>query len=217
MEEWSAGGMLLALCGHWPASTVNCKDMSLLIIFLFDFQVIFEAVSVQGHPGFIAIDEIRVLAHPCREFHAATCNAAQSLVCFIWPWMFHLFTLFTKMRSDDEVACAPTGTTEPLQDPKGRLLVLLWNKGRTQMFSGGDKPLLSCSVAFQTRPCGGKRTYRYPASSSYFHWSACRLESGWIIIDKWLMQILMQASLSGDNWISQSLVASTARPKSASV
>uniref|UniRef100_A0A0F8ATZ8 protein-tyrosine-phosphatase n=1 Tax=Larimichthys crocea TaxID=215358 RepID=A0A0F8ATZ8_LARCR len=29
--------------------------------------VIFEAVSVQGHPGFIAIDDIRVLAHPCRK------------------------------------------------------------------------------------------------------------------------------------------------------
>ncbi|KAI4826995.1 hypothetical protein KUCAC02_030423, partial [Chaenocephalus aceratus] len=29
--------------------------------------VIFEAVSVQGRPGFIAIDDIRVLAHPCRK------------------------------------------------------------------------------------------------------------------------------------------------------
>ncbi|KAJ8400852.1 hypothetical protein AAFF_G00392060 [Aldrovandia affinis] len=29
--------------------------------------VIFEAVSVQGRPGFIAVDEIRVLAHPCRK------------------------------------------------------------------------------------------------------------------------------------------------------
>ncbi|CAB1354312.1 unnamed protein product [Coregonus sp. 'balchen'] len=29
--------------------------------------VIFEAVSLQGHPGFIAVDEVRVLAHPCRK------------------------------------------------------------------------------------------------------------------------------------------------------
>ncbi|KAK6321839.1 hypothetical protein J4Q44_G00088150, partial [Coregonus suidteri] len=29
--------------------------------------VIFETVSVQGHPGFIAVDEVRVLAHPCRK------------------------------------------------------------------------------------------------------------------------------------------------------
>ncbi|XP_031734330.1 receptor-type tyrosine-protein phosphatase T, partial [Anarrhichthys ocellatus] len=33
----------------------------------FPSQVIFEAVSVQGHPGFIAVDDIRVLAHPCRK------------------------------------------------------------------------------------------------------------------------------------------------------
>uniref|UniRef100_A0A3Q2YX20 Receptor-type tyrosine-protein phosphatase kappa n=1 Tax=Hippocampus comes TaxID=109280 RepID=A0A3Q2YX20_HIPCM len=31
------------------------------------YQVIFEAVSVQGHPGVIAVDDIRVLAHPCRK------------------------------------------------------------------------------------------------------------------------------------------------------
>lgn len=30
-------------------------------------QVIFEAVSIQGHQGFIAIDDIQVLAHPCRK------------------------------------------------------------------------------------------------------------------------------------------------------
>lgn len=69
--------------GVWTASTVNGKEMSLLILLPFDLQVIFEAVSVQGHPGFIAMDEIRVLAHPCREFHAASCNAAQSVLCSI--------------------------------------------------------------------------------------------------------------------------------------
>ena len=111
----------------WKASPVNWKEISLLIIFLFDLQVIFEAVSVQGHPGFIAIDEIRVLAHPCREFHAASCNA---LFGFIWPWMFYWFTLFTKMRSDDEVALVLTGTAEPLQPPEGRFVALLVEWGQ---------------------------------------------------------------------------------------
>uniref|UniRef100_A0A8C2XPT5 protein-tyrosine-phosphatase n=1 Tax=Cyclopterus lumpus TaxID=8103 RepID=A0A8C2XPT5_CYCLU len=41
----------LAISTFWPNS----------------YQVIFEAVSVQGHHGFIAIDDIRVLAHPCRK------------------------------------------------------------------------------------------------------------------------------------------------------
>nr|XP_060628235.1 receptor-type tyrosine-protein phosphatase T isoform X4 [Anolis sagrei ordinatus] len=31
------------------------------------YQVIFEAVSLKGHPGYIAVDEVRVLAHPCRK------------------------------------------------------------------------------------------------------------------------------------------------------
>ncbi|MGH0185123.1 UNVERIFIED_CONTAM: hypothetical protein FKN15_016911 [Acipenser sinensis] len=30
-------------------------------------QVIFEAVSLKSHPGYIAVDEVRVLAHPCRK------------------------------------------------------------------------------------------------------------------------------------------------------
>ena len=33
----------------------------------FVFQVIFESVSLKGHPGYIAVDEVRVLAHPCSE------------------------------------------------------------------------------------------------------------------------------------------------------
>ncbi|XP_052456176.1 receptor-type tyrosine-protein phosphatase T-like isoform X4 [Carassius gibelio] len=41
----------LAISTFWPNS----------------YQVIFEAVSVQGHPGFIAVDELHVLAHPCRK------------------------------------------------------------------------------------------------------------------------------------------------------
>ncbi|XP_051996633.1 receptor-type tyrosine-protein phosphatase T-like [Xyrauchen texanus] len=41
----------LAISTFWPNS----------------YQVIFEAVSVQGHPGFIAVDEIHVFAHPCRK------------------------------------------------------------------------------------------------------------------------------------------------------
>uniref|UniRef100_A0A6Q2YXG0 protein-tyrosine-phosphatase n=1 Tax=Esox lucius TaxID=8010 RepID=A0A6Q2YXG0_ESOLU len=41
----------LAISTFWPNS----------------YQVIFEALSVQGHPGFIAVDEVRVLAHPCRK------------------------------------------------------------------------------------------------------------------------------------------------------
>ncbi|NXH52934.1 PTPRT phosphatase, partial [Rhabdornis inornatus] len=35
--------------------------------FSFAFQVIFESVSLKGHPGYIAVDEVRVLAHPCRK------------------------------------------------------------------------------------------------------------------------------------------------------
>uniref|UniRef100_A0A8C7M7N0 protein-tyrosine-phosphatase n=1 Tax=Oncorhynchus kisutch TaxID=8019 RepID=A0A8C7M7N0_ONCKI len=27
----------------------------------------YQAISIQGHPGFIAVDEVRVLAHPCRK------------------------------------------------------------------------------------------------------------------------------------------------------
>lgn len=34
----------------------------------FVFQVIFESVSLKGHPGYIAVDEVRVLAHPCSEY-----------------------------------------------------------------------------------------------------------------------------------------------------
>ncbi|GAB1287157.1 Protein-tyrosine-phosphatase [Apodemus speciosus] len=30
-------------------------------------NVIFESVSLKGHPGYIAVDEVRVLAHPCRK------------------------------------------------------------------------------------------------------------------------------------------------------
>nr|XP_006006728.1 PREDICTED: receptor-type tyrosine-protein phosphatase T [Latimeria chalumnae] len=31
------------------------------------YQVIYEAVSMKGYPGYIAVDEVRVLAHPCRK------------------------------------------------------------------------------------------------------------------------------------------------------
>nr|XP_033819436.1 receptor-type tyrosine-protein phosphatase T isoform X6 [Geotrypetes seraphini] len=31
------------------------------------YQVIFESVSLKDHPGYIAVDEVRVLAHPCRK------------------------------------------------------------------------------------------------------------------------------------------------------
>ncbi|XP_032074488.1 receptor-type tyrosine-protein phosphatase T [Thamnophis elegans] len=31
------------------------------------YQVIFESVSLKSHPGYIAVDEVRVLAHPCRK------------------------------------------------------------------------------------------------------------------------------------------------------
>ncbi|XP_015220608.1 receptor-type tyrosine-protein phosphatase T isoform X7 [Lepisosteus oculatus] len=41
----------LAISTFWPNS----------------YQVIFEAMSLKGHPGFIAVDEVRVLAHPCRK------------------------------------------------------------------------------------------------------------------------------------------------------
>ncbi|KAG2461360.1 PTPRT phosphatase, partial [Polypterus senegalus] len=41
----------LAISTFWPNS----------------YQVIFEAVSLKAHPGYIAVDEVRVLAHPCRK------------------------------------------------------------------------------------------------------------------------------------------------------
>ncbi|XP_049335874.1 receptor-type tyrosine-protein phosphatase T isoform X5 [Astyanax mexicanus] len=48
-EGWAKAE--LAISTFWPNS----------------YQVIFEAVSVQGHTGFISVDEIHVLAHPCRK------------------------------------------------------------------------------------------------------------------------------------------------------
>ncbi|XP_076869904.1 receptor-type tyrosine-protein phosphatase T isoform X18 [Brachyhypopomus gauderio] len=48
-EGWAKAE--LAISTFWPNS----------------YQVIFEAMSVQGHPGFISVDEIHVLAHPCRK------------------------------------------------------------------------------------------------------------------------------------------------------
>uniref|UniRef100_A0A8C6PN16 protein-tyrosine-phosphatase n=1 Tax=Nothobranchius furzeri TaxID=105023 RepID=A0A8C6PN16_NOTFU len=41
----------LAISTFWPNS----------------YQVVHDLFSVQGHPGFIAVDDIRVLAHPCRK------------------------------------------------------------------------------------------------------------------------------------------------------
>lgn len=78
--------------GVRPASLVNDEDMSQLIFFLSDLQVIFEAVSVQGHPGFIAIDEIRVLAHPCRE-----CPRLQRrAVCVPLQMSLHHYLLYSQ-------------------------------------------------------------------------------------------------------------------------
>ncbi|MGH0137758.1 UNVERIFIED_CONTAM: hypothetical protein FKN15_064585 [Acipenser sinensis] len=56
---WNASGSVtegwvkaeLAISTFWPNS----------------YQVIFEAVSLKSHPGYIAVDEVRVLAHPCRK------------------------------------------------------------------------------------------------------------------------------------------------------
>ncbi|KAK1796307.1 hypothetical protein P4O66_009372 [Electrophorus voltai] len=48
-EGWAKAE--LAISTFWPNS----------------YQVIFEAVSMQGHPGFISVDEVHVLAHPCRK------------------------------------------------------------------------------------------------------------------------------------------------------
>ncbi|XP_028853406.1 receptor-type tyrosine-protein phosphatase T isoform X11 [Denticeps clupeoides] len=55
----------------WNASTVTegwvKSELAISTFWPNSYQVIFEAVSVQGHPGFIAVDEVRVLAHPCRK------------------------------------------------------------------------------------------------------------------------------------------------------
>ncbi|XP_041080340.1 receptor-type tyrosine-protein phosphatase T isoform X7 [Polyodon spathula] len=56
---WNASGSVtegwvkaeLAISTFWPNA----------------YQVIFEAVSMKSHPGYIAVDEVRVLAHPCRK------------------------------------------------------------------------------------------------------------------------------------------------------
>uniref|UniRef100_A0A674MD50 protein-tyrosine-phosphatase n=1 Tax=Takifugu rubripes TaxID=31033 RepID=A0A674MD50_TAKRU len=48
-EGWVKGELAISI--FWPNS----------------YQITFEAVSIKGHPGFIAISEIRVVPHPCRE------------------------------------------------------------------------------------------------------------------------------------------------------
>ncbi|XP_077315233.1 receptor-type tyrosine-protein phosphatase T isoform X10 [Lithobates pipiens] len=56
---WNVSGVVtegwvkaeLAISTFWPNS----------------YQIIFEAVSLKDHPGYIAVDEVRVLAHPCRN------------------------------------------------------------------------------------------------------------------------------------------------------
>ncbi|XP_040186408.1 receptor-type tyrosine-protein phosphatase T isoform X10 [Rana temporaria] len=56
---WNVSGVVtegwvkaeLAISTFWPKS----------------YQIIFEAVSLKDHPGYIAVDEVRVLAHPCRN------------------------------------------------------------------------------------------------------------------------------------------------------
>lgn len=55
--------------------TAEITDVNVLsqIFFSFAFQVIFESVSLKGHPGYIAVDEVRVLAHPCSEHSLFFC------------------------------------------------------------------------------------------------------------------------------------------------
>uniref|UniRef100_A0A8B9TD48 protein-tyrosine-phosphatase n=1 Tax=Anas platyrhynchos TaxID=8839 RepID=A0A8B9TD48_ANAPL len=45
------------------------------------YQVIFESVSLKGHPGYIAVDEVRVLAHPCSEHSLLTWGQNATFQC----------------------------------------------------------------------------------------------------------------------------------------
>ncbi|KAL2090633.1 hypothetical protein ACEWY4_012896 [Coilia grayii] len=55
----------------WNASTVTegwaKAELAISTFWPNSYQVIFEAVSVQGRPGFLAVDEVHVQAHPCRN------------------------------------------------------------------------------------------------------------------------------------------------------
>ncbi|XP_031423824.1 receptor-type tyrosine-protein phosphatase T isoform X6 [Clupea harengus] len=55
----------------WNASTVTegwvKAELAISTFWPNSYQVIFEAVSLQGHPGFLSVDEVRVMAHPCRK------------------------------------------------------------------------------------------------------------------------------------------------------
>uniref|UniRef100_A0A493TPG1 Protein tyrosine phosphatase receptor type T n=1 Tax=Anas platyrhynchos platyrhynchos TaxID=8840 RepID=A0A493TPG1_ANAPP len=61
----------LSCIGAPPLSVIKCleriRHWNTKIFSFFVFQVIFESVSLKGHPGYIAVDEVRVLAHPCRK------------------------------------------------------------------------------------------------------------------------------------------------------
>lgn len=72
MPLWWAGGEALMGSlnrgfGGWAASynayNQLCETDSPPCV----LQVIFESVSLKGHPGYIAVDEVRVLAHPCSK------------------------------------------------------------------------------------------------------------------------------------------------------
>lgn len=141
--------------GVRPASPVNDEDMSQLIFFLSDLQVIFEAVSVQGHPGFIAIDEIRVLAHPCRECPRRFLQ--RCAVCV--PLLISLHLLFIDFIHKDELRWwRSLDSSRRRWAPPGH-------------WGGGEF----------------KRTLGFAGCSPSFHLNAGLLESGWIIVDKWLI------------------------------
>uniref|UniRef100_A0A493SY51 protein-tyrosine-phosphatase n=1 Tax=Anas platyrhynchos platyrhynchos TaxID=8840 RepID=A0A493SY51_ANAPP len=62
---------IVSCIGAPPLSVIKCleriRHWNTKIFSFFVFQVIFESVSLKGHPGYIAVDEVRVLAHPCRK------------------------------------------------------------------------------------------------------------------------------------------------------
>lgn len=119
-------------------------------------KVIFEAVSVQGHPGFIAIDDIRVLAHPCRKWERlwmccdgwpCTTVALLSIICFID--VAHLHT--HKHSIKDRLWGSQTDCREQGRRSRPRVFITqMWQKH----FASQNSGLLIATVwGLLTAPC----------------------------------------------------------------
>lgn len=108
--------MSFAGVSRWR-SLWKCFWVSLLYFIPPIPQVIFEAVSVQGHPGFIAIDDIRVLAHPCRKcVYVCVCPCCNGWPCTtVAPLSIICFTAISHTKhayGTDCEACRQTAESQ---------------------------------------------------------------------------------------------------------